>query len=84
MSLQQPASQVEDTTVTHPRVPMKGDGAEGGQIIQEPVREGGQLVVVEMQLGGPSRETGGQVRGGEKLVAAVHPTASTHTELGAR
>lgn len=58
--MQQPGSQVENPTVTHPGVTMKGDRAEGSQTIQEPVRDCGQPVVVETEGGGPSRETGGQ------------------------
>lgn len=81
--MQQPCSQVENPTVTHPGITMKGDRVEGGQTIQEPIREGGQPVVVETEGGGPSRETGGQRGGGERLAAAVHLTAMAGAKVGA-
>lgn len=59
-----PGPQVEDPTVTHPRVPMKGDRAEGGEVVQQTIREGGQQVVVETELSGAGRETGGERGGG--------------------
>lgn len=61
---------------------MKRDGAEGGQIVQEPVREGGQQVIVETELGGPSRETGRQRRSCERSAATVHLAAVTGAEMG--
>lgn len=81
---QQPASQVKDATVAHPGVTVKGDRAEGGQTIQEPIGEGGQLVVVEMELRGAGRETDWQRGGGEIFAAAVHPTTMTGAEVRAR
>lgn len=63
---------------------MKGYRAEGGKIIQEPVGEGGQPVVVETELGGPSREAGGQRGGGERPAAAIHLTALTGAKVGTR
>lgn len=62
---------------------MKGDSAEGGEIIQEPVREAGEGVVVEKELGGSSRETGGQRGGGERPAAAIHLTAVAGAKVGA-
>lgn len=62
---------------------MKGDRADGGQIIQEPIREGGEQVVVEKELGGPSGETGGQRGGVEKPAAAIHLSAVTGAKVGA-
>lgn len=81
---QQPGSQVEDATVAHPGVTMEGDGAKGGETVQEPVGEAGQQVVVETEVGGASRETGGQQGGGERPAAAVHLTAMTGAQVGAR
>ena len=81
---QQPGSQVEDATVTRPGVPMKGHRAEGGQVVQEAVRERGQQVGVETEGGGPSRETGGQRGGGERPAAAVHLTTVTGAGVRAR
>lgn len=80
---QQPGSQVQDTTVTHPGVTVEGDRAERGQIIQEPVRECGQRVVVEMELGGPGREAGRQRVGGERPAVTVHLTTMTGAKVGA-
>lgn len=74
---QQPGTQVEDPTVTHPRVTMEGDRAKGVEVVQQPVREGGQQVVVETELSGAGRETGGERGGGERPAAAVHLTAIT-------
>lgn len=54
---------------------MKRDRVEWGKVIQEPIWEAGEQVVVEMELGGPSRETGGQQGGGERPAAAVYLTA---------
>lgn len=82
--MQQPGPQVEDAAVTRPGVTVKGDGAEGGQIVQEPVREGGQPVVVEMELCGPSREAGGQRGCVEKPAATIHLTAMTGAQVWAR
>lgn len=62
---------------------MKGDRVEGGQIIQEPVREAGQLVFVEVELSGLSRESGGQQGGGERPAAAIHLSAITGATVGA-
>ncbi len=81
--MQQPGSQVEDATVTHPGVPMEGDRAEGGQILQEPVREVVEPVVVELEFDGPSRESGGQRGGVERPAAAVHLIAVTGAKVGA-
>lgn len=81
---QQPGSQVEDATVAHPGVTMKGDKLEGGQIIQEPIREVGEPVVVEMELGGPCGETGGQRGRGDRPAAAIHLGAMTGAQVGAR
>lgn len=50
--MQQPGSQVEDATVTHPGVVLEGDGAQGGQTVQEPIGEVGEVVVVEVELSG--------------------------------
>lgn len=61
----QPGSQVEDATVTHPGVTVKGDVAKGGQVVQEPIGEGGQQVVMEKDVGGFCRESGGHGGGGE-------------------
>lgn len=55
----------------------------GGQIIQESVREAGQMVVVEMELSGAGWESGGQQGGGERPAAAVHLTAVTGAMVGA-
>lgn len=62
---------------------MKGDRAEGGKIIQEPIREAAEQVVVEMEMGCPSREVGGQLGGGERPAAAIHLTAVTGAKVGA-
>lgn len=63
---------------------MKGDRAEGGQIFQETIRQAGELVIVEMQLGGPGGEAGGQRGGSERPAAAVHLTAVTEAKVGTR
>ncbi|KAF3851265.1 hypothetical protein F7725_013037, partial [Dissostichus mawsoni] len=62
---------------THLRGQSQRDGAERGQILQEPVREVGQPVVVEEEGGGPCRETGGQRGRGERPAAAIHLTTMT-------
>lgn len=49
----QPCTEIEDATVTDPGVVLKGDKVERCKIIQEPVWEAGQLVVVQIELGGP-------------------------------
>lgn len=54
---EQPGPEVEDPTVTHPGVTVEGDGVQGGQIVQEAIGEVGEKVVVEVDFGGPSRET---------------------------
>ncbi|TNN66833.1 hypothetical protein EYF80_022902 [Liparis tanakae] len=73
---QQPGPQVEDAAVALPGVTVKGDGA-GGQVVQEPVGEAGQPVIVETEGGGADGETGGQRGGSERPAAAVHLTAVT-------
>lgn len=55
----------------------------GGQIIQEPIREAGEQVVVETELSGLSRETGGQRGGGERPAAAIHLGAMAGAKMGA-
>lgn len=62
---------------------MKGGRAEGGQIIQEPIGEAAEQVVVETEIGGPSREAGGQRGGGERSAAAIHLTTATGAKVGA-
>lgn len=62
---------------------MKGDRAEGGEIIQEPIREAAEQVVVETEIGGPSREASGQRGGGERPAAAIHLSAVTGAKVGA-
>ncbi len=79
---QQPGTQVEDATVTQPGVTMKGHKAEGGKIVQESVREAGEEVVVQMELVGPSWETGGQQGRGERPAAAIHLTVMTGARAG--
>lgn len=81
---QQPGPQVEDATVAHPGVTVEGDGAQGGQAVQEPVGEGGEQVVVETEVGGSSGEAGGKRRGGERPAAAVYLTAMTGAQVRAR
>lgn len=61
---------------------MKGDRAEGGQIFQETIRQAGELVIVEMELGGPGGEAGRQRGGGERPAAAIHPSAATEAKVG--
>lgn len=78
---QQRGSQVEDATITCPGVTVKVDKAERGEI-QYSIREGGQLVVLEVELSGPRREGGGQCGGGERPIAAVHLTAVTGAKVG--
>lgn len=80
---QQPGPQVEDAAVALPGVPLKGDGAEGGQMVQEPVGQGGQPVVVETEGGGCRRKTGGERGGGERPAAAIHLTAAAGAKVGA-
>lgn len=62
---------------------MEGDRAEGGQIIQESIREVVEPVVVETELGDPSRESDRQGGGVERPAAAVHLTAMTGAKVGA-
>lgn len=62
---------------------MEGDGAQGGQTVQEPVWEVGETVVVEVELSGLRGETGRQQGGSERPAAAVHLSAMTGTEVRA-
>lgn len=57
---EQPGPQVQNATVAHPWVVVKGDGAEGGQRVQKPIRDEGQQVVMELKLSGSSREMCGE------------------------
>lgn len=61
---------------------MKVDRLEGGEVIQQPIREGGEPVVIETELGGASRVGGGEQAGGERPIATVHPTAVTGAKVG--
>lgn len=81
--MQQPGSQVENATVAHPGVAMERDGVQGGQTIQEPVREVSEIVVVEVELSGLRGETDGQQRGCERPAAAVHLSAMAGTKVRA-
>lgn len=56
---------------------------EGGQVVQQPVGDAAQQVLVEMQVGGASRESDGQRRGEERPAAAVHLRAVAGAMLGA-
>lgn len=62
---------------------MKGDVAKGGQVVQEPIGEGGQHVVMKKDVGGFCRESGGHGGGGERPAAAVYLTAYTGTGVRA-
>lgn len=80
----QQGPQVEDAAVAHPGVPVQRDVAQGAQVVQEPVGEGGQQIVVQEDVGGPCGEGGGHRGGGERPAAAVHLAACTGAGVGAR
>lgn len=57
---------------------------QGRQPVQQPVRDGGQQVVMETEVRSPGGESGGEGRGGERPAAAVHLTARTRAKVGTR
>lgn len=70
--LQEPAAQIEHSAVAHPGVAVQRNPAQLSQPIQQPIGQRGELVVMEMDLGGVGGESRGQAGTGEPAAATVH------------
>lgn len=69
--------------VTIPGVPLQVDPLKVLHLVKEPVGDGGELVVAEVEGGGGGPELGGDVVDRELFVRAVGDVQGTDTRFGA-